>query len=295
VLLSSWNGEKYIAEQIDSILNQTYNNVRLVVRDDGSSDNTLNILDGYAGDPRVSVTRGGNMGVWRSFLHMLAVAPDADYYMFSDQDDVWLPDKIKFAIEPLSALPDNVPAAYFCRLDVVTDTLSHIAYSPMYKKPLGLRTAIAGNVLTGAACMMNRAARELIVRHTPECVVMHDWWVYIVVAAFGKVVYDERPMLLYRQHANNQIGLKTSALAQSKRRIGKYRGGAFHKKISRQAKEFYTLYGDGLNAGDKKFLERFIKDKTLPQRIAYAVTCPAYRQNFIDNALLRALILTDHI
>ena len=295
VLLSAYNGEKYIAEQIDSILNQSYGHVRLHVRDDGSTDGTLAILDGYANDPRVRVVKEPNIGLWRSFFMLLKTAGDASYYAFSDQDDVWLSDKIQFAVERLNAAGPDTPAAYFCRLDVVDGQLKHMAYSPKYNRPLNLKTAIAGNVLTGTACVMNKAARDLIVRKLPDFTVMHDWWTYIVVSAFGLIIYDERPMLKYRQHGGNQIGFAPNAAKAVIKRLKKYSAGGYHKKISRQAKEFYRLYGGELNENDKQFIEEFIRDKDFFGRLAYAVKCPAYRQKFVDNALFRALILIDHI
>ena len=295
VLLSSYDGEKYIAEQIDSVLGQSYSNLRLYIRDDGSSDGTAAILGSYAGDKRVSVSYEENIGVWRSFFQLLKTAGGASFYAFCDQDDVWLKDKLSYAVERLTTAAPETPAAYFSRLDVVDAKLEHLSYSPKYEKPLGLKTAIAGNVLTGAACVINKAARDLIADRLPEFTVMHDWWVYIVVSAFGNIYYDERPMLKYRQHKGNQIGLAPGAIKPIIKRLKKYTTGGYYKKISLQAKDFYRLYGDDLTDGDKFFLEKFIKEKNIFERLAYAVTCPAYRQKAIDNALFRALILINQI
>jgi len=294
VLLTAYDGEKYLREQIESILSQTHGDIRLHIRDDGSNDGTTRILGEYERDPRVSVSYGENIGTTRSIFTLLESAGDAPYYAFSDQDDVWLPDKIERALSRLGPPQSNIPEACFCRLDIVTERLEHIAFTPLYKKPLGLTTAICGNILTGMACVVNKAARDLALCRPPEFTVMYDWWFFIVVSAFGKIYYDEVPSVLYRQHNKNVIGLKTGA-GFAAARFKKYARGGYRKRISRQANEFLRLFGEDLGADEKKFLTEFASEKKILRRLAYAARCPAHRQNKFDDALLRALIILNQL
>ena len=294
VLLSAYNGEKYLTEQIESALSQTGVDIDLLIRDDGSSDGTLKILEKYENDGLAAVVKGENIGTCRSFFNLLEIAGDAPYYAFCDQDDLWLPDKTAVAIDKLNKIPPETPAACFCRLDIVSENLRHIAYSPLYKEPLGLKTAVCGNVLTGMACVINKAARDIIASRPPEFAIMHDWWAFIVISALGVIIYDEAPLVKYRQHGSNVIGLKKGA-DLLKKRLLKYTAGGYRKKISRQAEEFYRLYKNGLNADDKAFLEDFVMKRNFTGRFAYAMKCPAYRLKPFDNALLRALIIFNQL
>ena len=293
VMLTTYNGEKYLPALIESVLGQTHKNISLYIRDDGSTDSTLQILETHKNNPSFIITAGENIGTMQSFFELLASAGDAPYYSFCDQDDVWLPDKISRAVEKLSD-HNETPAAYFCRLDIVSEDLRHIAYTPLYKKLLGLKTSICGNVLTGMACVINKKARELIISRLPDFAVMYDWWVYIVVSAFGKIIYDDAPLVLYRQHGANVYGRKTG-FGLLKKRVKKYAGGGYHKRISRQANEFLRLFGEDLKIEDLEFIKKFVAEKNFFDRLRYALTCPAYRQDFIDNIFLRAMILINHI
>ncbi len=206
VLMSTYQGEKFVAEQIESILNQLPRDGRLIVRDDGSLDRTVNIIQSFA-DPRIEITCGSNVGFARSFFSLMAAAPnDAEMIMLSDQDDVWLPQKIERAWQHLKDT-DGVPTLYCARQQLVNETLHPIALSKRCLRPPSFQNALTENIVTGCTAAFNRDALHLALQiKMPERVYFHDWWLYLVVAAFGKVIVDEEATILYRQHARNAIG-----------------------------------------------------------------------------------------
>jgi len=206
VLMSTYLGERFVSEQLHSILSQLPPQGQVIVRDDGSSDHTADAVAALD-DPRVTLIRGANLGFGPSFLTLLAqVTPDADMVMFSDQDDVWLPDKIERAWRQLAPL-GAIPGLYGSAQMLVDAELRPLHATPPWPRGPSLANALTENIITGCTAAINRPAVELLRRAgVPDGVHFHDWWLYLVVSAFGTVVYDNQPALLYRQHGGNVIG-----------------------------------------------------------------------------------------
>ncbi len=206
VLMSTYNGERYIAEQLHSILCQLPPDGRLMLRDDGSTDGTLEAVARVA-DARIQVQRGDNLGFGASFLTLLTqVPPDTSLVMFSDQDDVWLPGKIDRAREALATF-GNAPALYGSAQHLVDEALRPLGVTPSWPAGPSFRGALTENIITGCTAALNPSAVRLLQRAgVPAGVRFHDWWCYLVISAFGIVVFDDQPTLLYRQHGRNQIG-----------------------------------------------------------------------------------------
>jgi len=206
VLMSTFNGERYVAEQLRSILDQLPERGRIFVRDDGSRDGTVAAIKAL-GDSRISLVSGPNIGFGKSFLTLLAAAPsDAEMVMFADQDDVWLPGKIDRAWQHLSRLPST--AALYGSAQMLADAdLRPLHATPPWPFGPSFANALTENIITGCTAALNRPAVDLLQRAgVPDGVHFHDWWLYLVVSAFGTVVFDPEPTLLYRQHGSNQIG-----------------------------------------------------------------------------------------
>lgn len=214
VLMSTYQGERYVAEQLASILRQLPADGAILVRDDGSSDGTVPVIE-RLGDRRVRVERGQNVGFGRSFLTLLATAPDdADLVMFSDQDDLWLPGKIERAARALLPLRDR-PALYGSTQMLADQTLQPLHVTRRWPNPPSFRGALAENMITGCTAALNAPAVRLLKRAgVANGVHFHDWWMYLVVSAFGRVVFDPEPTLLYRQHGANQIGHGAGSLGR---------------------------------------------------------------------------------
>ncbi|MEY3251798.1 MAG: hypothetical protein RL227_771 [Pseudomonadota bacterium] len=206
VLLSAYNGSEFIVEQIRSILAQLPPSGMVIVRDDGSTDGTAEVVD-TLNDNRVRVERGNNLGFGASFLTLLTLVPnDAGLVMFSDQDDVWLPGKIGRAGAALARC-GGAPALYGSAQMLVDEALRPLGPTAPWSAGASFRGALTENIITGCTAALNAPAVRLLQQSgAAPGVRFHDWWCYLVISAFGQVVFDDQPTLLYRQHGRNQIG-----------------------------------------------------------------------------------------
>ncbi|HEX5211409.1 MAG TPA: glycosyltransferase family 2 protein [Pseudolabrys sp.] len=210
ILMCTKDGGAFLGEQLDSIMRQTHGNWRLIVSDDGSRDATLSILSRFAeGRAQEVAVRGGpRQGVCANFLS-LASDPSiaADYFAFSDQDDIWYDDKLERALTWLGTVPNDVPAVYCGRTELVSNDGRTYGLSPLFARPISFRNAIVQSLGGGNTMVFNAAAKRLLETTGRLDVVLHDWWLYQLVSAVGGAVhYDPQPMLKYRQHPDNLIG-----------------------------------------------------------------------------------------
>lgn len=228
ILMSTYNGARYLAQQIDSILAQTYTEWRLYIRDDGSSDNTLRIAKDYANkDKRITIMEDSdNLGACRSFERLLQVCDEATYYAFADQDDVWKPNKIALCVEAMYQAEQthpNCPIVVHTDLQVVDENLSEIAssfwqYSNIRPDIVDVnpRYLAIGNSVTGCAMLFNHAARIASIPF-PKTAYMHDAWVALITAAQGgKVIPLFITPIAYRQHSHNVLGAVRYTLLHKK-------------------------------------------------------------------------------
>ena len=205
VILSSYNGEKYIRQQIDSILEQKDVEVKLLVRDDGSTDNTPSILEEYEKKELISVIYGCNIGIYKSFMTLLDYCEMADYYAFSDQDDVWLDDKLISAIIQLENKSKDIPLLYCSALQRVDEQLN----AGKIQKFVGLKTniysALVRERLAGCTFVINNTLKYLLKGSSKLNIdYAHDsWTVLVCYACGGNVVYDETPHILFRRYGTN--------------------------------------------------------------------------------------------
>lgn len=292
VLLSTYNGARYLKPQLDSLLAQDYPNIVIQVRDDGSSDSTLAILDSYVAQyPTIRVTRGTNVGVARSFFMLLAGADSAaNYFAFCDQDDAWLPDKISVAVQKLAPAGAHTPALYFSRVEYVDDALHHLRMSTVPRLP-GFGNALVENCAPGCTMLLNPAARQLILSRLPSSFFVHDSWTYLVVSAFGALVFHDVARIKYRQHSSNVFGAVTNPVALVRQRLKRLRRGQPQEYLA-QAQEFSRLHSDALSPAHKHTLQRFLQCRQgITRRIVYAFTMDTWRQSRVDSLILRILIL----
>jgi glycosyltransferase involved in cell wall biosynthesis len=228
ILLSVFNGERFLPAQLESLLAQTHRSWRLYWRDDGSVDASADLMRAFAAGPAAGrVTEvprpAGRLGVTRSFLTLLAAAPPAEAVAYADQDDVWMPEKLARGIAALAGVPFAVPALYCARQTLVDADLTRIGVSFRLDRPPGFPAALTQNIATGCTAMLNRRAGALIARSRPPPGTLHDWWSYLVVAAAGgRIIADPEPVVLYRQHGGNLVGARDTWL---KRAYGALRRG----------------------------------------------------------------------
>jgi Glycosyltransferases involved in cell wall biogenesis len=222
ILLSTFQSERYLIQLIDSILNQSYTEWKLIVRDDGSTDSTNLILYNYQNDypEKIIVLTDivGNIGTLKSFERLLAYSNEADYMMFCDHDDIWLPDKIKISIQKMIEMENNAPhCPILVHTDLtVVDMRGEVIHSSFWNfSKLDPQLLASFNYLavcngvTGCTIMINKKSREVCLPIS-ENARMHDSWVALCVGKYGKIGYISEPTILYRQHQSNQIGAKES-------------------------------------------------------------------------------------
>ena len=220
ILLSTYNGAEYLAEQLESLLSQSHDNWVLYWRDDGSGDASVEVVERFAaraGQGRcVQMTQpGARQGATKSFLTLLrAVTPslaEGDAVAFADQDDVWLPGKLERGLAGLDAVPAARAALYCARQMLVDARLNRIGLSAWRTGPTRFPAALAQNVATGCTVMLNPAAARLVASSRPAPSTLHDWWCYLMVtAAGGALLFDPEPVVMYRQHGANMVGAPSS-------------------------------------------------------------------------------------
>lgn len=288
VLMSTYDGERYVEPQVVSILDQTHADLRLVVRDDGSRDRTLDALRAVA-DPRLEVREGSNLGLPSAFFALLdASGDDADLWALADQDDVWLPTKLERAVARLDGVAG--PALYCARVAVVDERLRPLYLHELPWRGPSFANALVQNIALGCTVVLNRAARDLLRARWPRECVMHDAWMYLVVAALGTVVYDHEPVVLYRQHGGNSVGMGRGPLSRLAGRVRRQLSPEGPGKHGRQDAELLRLFGDRLSPAQRALVAQLpVSGAPLPRRLAYAATGPAHRQTRGSDAVLKAL------
>lgn len=230
LLMATYNGERFLTEQLQSIENQTHKNWRLVISDDGSSDNTLVIAKQFQekwGSDRLEIRQGPQQGFCQNFLSMACDSNiRADLYGFSDQDDVWMIDKLSRAVAYLNENKDSqLPIVYCGRTEIVDENLNSISLSPKFSLPRSFRNAIVQSIAGGNTMIFNHATKKILEQTGMLQVASHDWWLYqIAKGAGGVVFYDPQPSLLYRQHSNSIIGSNASFKDKINRINGVLRG-----------------------------------------------------------------------
>ncbi|MBT2290227.1 glycosyltransferase family 2 protein [Paenibacillus albidus] len=302
VLLSTYNGEKYIAAQIESIMAQTYNDVSLLIRDDGSEDNTVSCIEkcvkNYEG--RIKFFIGKNIGVKQSFFELLQRAdPSSSYYSFCDQDDVWMKGKLMKAVAILDKENNHQPLLYFTPTYLTDDNLTNLKIWPEYSRVQpSFYNALAENIVVGTTAVINHVARELLLLKeiNYQHMIMHDWWAYLCISAFGKVIYDDEPSVLYRQHQGNLIGGNRNWIELLRRKWKSFVTNKDNRVLLRQALEFMECYGEELGVEKKQQLDLFIAPrKKIISRIRYLYRSELYRHSFSENLLFKFLILKGYI
>ena len=313
ILLSTYNGEKYLREQLDSILRQDCKErgcaeFCLLVRDDGSSDRTPEILEEYAKKypERIMWYQGENIGVVASFLELVCRSDDhVSYYAFADQDDVWMEDKITSAVSALRQMPDHTqPNLYCCRPQIVDENLKEIfSKRERIRVRPGFGNALIENIVVGCTIMMNHFLRDMLVARPPHEIMMHDRWIYLLASCFGEIFYDESAHIYYRQHENNTVGMNDGVVKEFFGRLSQMRKKC--RAISAQAVEFWRIYRtychenegrifDG-NETIEKRLElagNFVESRyRLRIRWALLKNNQLYRQRPLDHRMFQILFL----
>lgn len=298
VLLSTYNGERFIVDLLDSLFQQRYSNIAIYIRDDGSTDSTVDLIKSrIRNNKSITFTTADNVGVTLSFLKLLANSGGlSDLYAFCDQDDVWKPDKITRAVEKIMEREEPDRVLYCSRQEYVDDKLNSLGFS-LIPRLVGFNNAVVENIAIGCTTVFGEAIRQLVLKGRTDNMIMHDWWAYLVASAFGEVIYDDVPSVLYRQHGHtftawepghtklwNRAYMLMNRLRQRK-----------HKGLDslNQSVRFLNTYPD-VPDDTKRIVNTLIEfrgNRKLWPRLRYFMHPEVIRTDPLENVALKMIIL----
>jgi glycosyltransferase involved in cell wall biosynthesis len=298
ILLSSYNGEAFLAEQLDSLLAQTHDNWMLFWRDDGSHDGSVGVLEAFAAGPGAGrcvhvASPFGHLGPTGSFLTLLRAAVTQggfDAVAFADQDDVWLPAKLARGLIALQGTA--LPAIYCARQVLVDAALRRTGVSGLLTRQPGFPASLTQNVATGCTVMLSAAAAGLVARSNPSAASLHDWWCYLLVtAAGGLFLHDDEPVVLYRQHASNFVGAPPSEWRRAWSAI--QRGPALFMSVLRQNVAALAAQPDLLSPDARRQVQRLNRalQGGVMRRVGALGLPGLYRQTWSETLLFRVWFL----
>jgi rhamnosyltransferase len=284
ILLSTYNGEKYLPELITSLLEQKKVNIHILVRDDGSTDKTVSLLRAID-DIRLELYIGENKRAVGSFLDLIQRASlNYDYYAFCDQDDVWLDDKLNTAICKLSNVDRTIPSLYYSG-QIITDSNLNILYKHNIDTKRSVKANCIFNQMAGCTAVFNQALLQALKKYIPKNVYGHDVWCYRVCAALGgNIVVDSEGRILYRQHGDNVVGLQNGwkgKVIRAKEYIFKYNASSY-------AEELLAGYADELSDEWVEFLKLIVSSNKSLKLKHQLLKCNAV---IFNNKYLRLLFI----
>lgn len=289
VLLCTYNGQRFLAEQLSSIERQTHGNWIVAVSDDGSTDRTLEIVDSFSarmGGEKACVVSGPRSGFAANFLSLTCnEGIQANFYAWSDQDDIWQENKLETALNWLQSIPPETPALYCGRTRGMNAQGLLMECSPLFTRPPAFANALVQSLAGGNTMVFNNAARQLMIDAGDHLkIVSHDWWVYLLVTgAGGEVTYDPQPYVLYRQHGDNLVG-SNSGFRSRLSRLRQMFGGRFSNWNQRNI-ECLLSAARLLTVENREKLERFrlARKNHLPGRLFGLLRSGIYRQTLPGN------------
>jgi glycosyltransferase involved in cell wall biosynthesis len=295
------NGARFLPSQLASFEQQEFQHWRVLASDDGSSDETNAILSVFQrkhGADKVDMKIGPRKGPVANFLSLACEKNlKDDYFAFSDQDDIWEPDKLTRAVGWLRNVPADIPALYCSRTRLIDAQGRAIGFSPFFQKKPTFCNALVQNIAGGNTMVFNQKARALLMRCGSNITVpVHDWWLYLITtAAGGQVYYDSYPSVRYRVHADNLIGSNAGWTSRMKR-LRMLMGGRFREWIEKNVKAL-DQFRPHMTVENQKIFDLFCQARHQPlvQRAMGFARSGVYRQTFLDNLGLLTGVLMKKI
>lgn len=298
IILPAYNGEKYIKTQIESILNQTYGNIDIYIRDDKSSDSTKEVIESFIGKESygkrvIAVESEENWGYVKNVFETLRLSGEADYYAFCDQDDEWLPEKIEKQVNLLESKANKKPALCFTGYNFCDADLNYLRSSNDIPEQLTLRNVVYDFIALNFNIMINKELRDELFKNIsadrrypnyPDC------WMSQVAAGFQGLYYLPEKLVNYRRNENACSSFNKNKLSFLKWRIKNVLAGDETTKIKRELNEFYRCFSSSLSNEDRKLMEMITKPSPLHyfQKILYP---KRFRITLSDEIALRVLFL----
>lgn len=294
VLLSTYDGGKYIIDQLESLRLQTYQNYELFIRDDGSNDSTVDIIEKYLAASCMSATiiAEDNLGFVQSFFKLLTYCDDASYYAFCDQDDIWIPQKLEMAVELLNGTIKSKPVLYFSDYDYYNSDMEFVGHSSIKNCKPSFLNSLVDNVVVGATCVINKDARDRMIGQPMPNSCFHDWTAYMICSGLGEVIFDKRCSLKFRRHGENSSSCGKGGMNLFLWRMKKFFFSDYFYKIKAQLVEFDNLFGKELEQSDHNILKLFsVEGQLFKNEIRKCFYHKKFRQKWTDELLLRLIFL----
>lgn len=306
LLLSTYNGERYLDELLQSLRNQSFQNFLLYIRDDGSTDQTADIIKRFcqlnSNAVYVNEDHSNNLGVINSFSILLetALANECiDYFMFVDQDDLWLDNKVELSLREIQRLEQKCelikPILFHTDLQVVNDSLTVVSNSFWQYQNLNPKRTRFGDILvqnnvTGCSMIINRSLAKLSAPF-PSGIIMHDWWLALVASCFGEIGWSSSPTILYRQHNTNQVGAKKVSLFNVAKKLQE---NDLVRKTIVQADTFLGRYDKRVTTDNQELLKAYINlsKQNVFSRIATIIKYKFYKHGLLRNLGFFLIIVT---
>jgi glycosyltransferase involved in cell wall biosynthesis len=289
-MMSTYNGSKYIEEQIQSILHQKDVNIFLKIRDDGSNDSTISILERYDKENNITVEYCENIGWKRSFMQLAYKSDKYDFYAFSDQDDVWDSQKLIKAIIKLEHIEN--PVLYYSNSTMVKEKLDVSLGILGVEAPKSNLMTLTQNFALGCTIVINKEMMEIVKRYQVKYPFAHDIWIPILSKYFGKIIYDKESSIFYRQHQSNaEGGERKGIITQFKDRMKNHIN---HDNYYYYALEILNGYSDLLNDRDLNEMNLIINSKKRLKAKIKLLSHPNFKKNTIKGTIfLKILCLLD--
>lgn len=290
ILLSTYNGERFLGEQLESLIRQTHKNWIIYASDDGSTDATRTILRRYQkklGRDRLIILQGPQQGFAKNFMSLVNNRSiEADYFAFCDQDDIWFDSKLEVSLAHLKGSDQGTPALFCSRTRLIDVGGQVIGFSPLFDRRPTFRNALVQSLAGANTMLLNRAARDLMMQTGGDAhVVSHDWLAYLLVTGCGgAVIYDAIPTIDYRQHDDNLVGANSSLTDRLDRLRRMYQG------TFRDWTEYNLMvvrgFKEQLTHESRAVFEQFerARQEWLPRRLYLLNKAGVYRQTALGNA-----------
>lgn len=289
IIMSTYNGEAYIEEQLNSLLNQTYQNIRIYVRDDNSSDRTLTILQDYERANKIELFTGENLGFCRSFFELLREVQDGDYWSFCDQDDIWNKEKIERAVKGLEEYQGkrDVPLLYYSYSKMIDGNGMDLGIQQPPKNSLCFKRALTGTFGVGFSMVINSQLRDAMLECNASKVGSHDWLAGAIALGLGDVIVDEHVSAIYRRLESSVTKISFG------KRVGwflkTFRDGG---EVKNRNKEFSRVFGNRLSKENKKYISLFDKEQySLKRSIIKCFYPKRWRPSVSSEVVMRILML----
>lgn len=291
VLISTYNGEKYIEEQLNSILKQSYSNIKIYVRDDGSDDETYNIINRLNENNQIVIIKGTNVGYGSSFMQLLEIAKEGDYWAFCDQDDVWDTKKIENAVNRLEQMDEKKANMYFHNFELTDEQLNKTDVYRNKIKGYSFQMAITECLHMGFATVINKELRRLMLLGDVSKLRSHDWWAELIVMEFGNIYTDD---YIGAKHRRIESSVSSNAL-QSRIRwfIGALKGKS---EIGNITNQFMETFGKEMNQKNRKILNWFVFERySFIKSLKKCFYIKRWRTSFASELTVRFLMLVGKI